>query len=76
MAQPTVKSVLLMMLLISALCVPGLIVSILRILVDPSDLYNYIYLAVCIMILVVLAGYAFRLFGSARPRVAVDLSED
>ena len=76
MAQPTARSVLLMMLLISAICVPGLIVSILMIIADPSYLYNYIYLTVCIMILLILAGYAFRIFGPAKPRVAVGLSDE
>lgn len=76
MAQASIKSILLMMLLISVVTVPGLIFSIIRILANPSDLYNYIYLALSIMILLILAGYAFLLFGPAKPRVAIDLSDD
>ncbi len=76
MVQATLKSILLMMLLIAVVTVPGLIISIIRIFANPSELYNYIYLTLSILILLILVSYALRLFGPAKPRVPIDLSED
>ncbi|NHJ38654.1 MAG: hypothetical protein FK731_01385 [Asgard group archaeon] len=69
MVQPSAKSVLIVMLLVSIITVPSLIYAIIQISIDPSYTLNYVYLVSSIFIIALVAGYIIRLFAFGGTRI-------
>jgi hypothetical protein len=68
MVQPSAKSVLTVMLLVSVITIPSLIYAIIQITRDPTNTINYVYLVTSIFIITLVAGYIIQLFAYGRTR--------
>jgi hypothetical protein len=69
LVQPSAKSVLFVMILVSIITIPGLVYAIVQISRDPTYTLNYIYLITSIFIIALVAGYIIRLYAFGGTRV-------